>query len=137
MQASILIDYLYCRQYKTGKKIQKSEPIFINHFNKPITEGGMRRSFRKLIRNSGFTSWLKNNKNVSQQYDFLRILLKSTLMAHGTDRKIADHVIGHKINKTFDSREMPKIAKMRLEYAKASDAINIFHKLQKIFDNPD
>jgi len=45
--------YLNYRQYKLGRKIQKDEPIFINHYNKPITEDWMRRGFRKLIRNAG------------------------------------------------------------------------------------
>jgi len=126
--------YLNYRQHKLGRKIQKNEPIFINHFNKPITEDWMRRSFRKLIRDAGLKHLVKNTNNTSQQFDFLRILLKSTLIECGTNRDIANHVIGHKGNRFSRNTKTFQVETLRLEYTKASKTINIFVMLKEILN---
>ena len=47
-----LRNYLNYRRFQINSEMQENEPIFINHFYKPITEDWMRRSFRKLIRDA-------------------------------------------------------------------------------------
>ena len=132
-----LKSYLNYRQFKIGKKIQEDEPIFINHFNKPITEDWMRRSFCKLIRNAGLEYIVKDTSGMSKQFDFLRILLKSTLMACGTDRNVANQAIGHEIKHHPQKYTKNQLENMRLEYTKASKTINIFEKLRKILNEID
>lgn len=129
--------YLNYRQFKIGRKIQKNEPIFINHFNKPITEDWIRRSFRKLIRNAGLEYLVKDTSGMPKQFDFLRILLKSTLMACGTDRDVVNYSIGHKIRHYHQKNPLFTIEDMRLEYAKASKTINVFEKLHMILNQID
>jgi len=124
--------YLNYRRLKIGRKIQESEPIFLNHYKKPIAEDWIRRSFRKLIRNSGLNYLItKDTNGMSQQFDFLKILLKSTLIVCGTDRDVANHVIGHKVRRFAKNSEF-ELECMRLEYAKASKTINVFENLYKM-----
>lgn len=129
-----LRNYLNYRGFQINREMQKHEPIFINHFHKPITEDWMRRSFRKLIRDAGLKHLVKNTNNTPQQFDFLRILLKSTLIACGTDRDIANHVIGHKGNHFSRNNKTFPVEIMRLEYAKASKTINVFKILREILN---
>ncbi len=128
--------YLNYRKTKLGREIQNGDPIFINHLNGPITEDWMRRSFRKLIRNAGLNHLTKNT-STPQQFDFLRILLKSTLMACGVDRDIANYSIGHKVHHLTLMNAKFRIENMRLEYAKATDTINVFEKIHWILNHMD
>jgi len=126
--------YLNYRKSKLKREIQKDEPIFLNHFNKPITEDGIRRSFRKLIRNAGLEYMITDKIGTPKQYDFLRILLKSTLIECGTDRDIANHVIGYKIRQNSQKSSDFRLGNMRIEYAKASKTINIFEILHDVLN---
>ena len=89
----------------------------------------------QLIRNAGLAYLIKDTLGVPKQFDFLRILLKSTLLACGTDRDVANYSIGHKI--LFPPLKNPKstIENMRLEYAKASKTINVFEKSKETLNS--
>ena len=79
----------------------------------------------------------KTFHGMPKQFDFLRILLKSTLIECGTDRDLANNFIGHKMMHTPQRNSEFTIKNMRLEYAKVSKTINVFKRLEDILNSAE
>ncbi|MBM3911019.1 MAG: phage integrase family protein [Thaumarchaeota archaeon] len=126
-----LQDWLDIRYRKTGKVLEKGEPIFINKDNKPITGFTVRTGFLRIVKTAGLDKLLEYERSVRYDIDSheLRDLLKSTLIQCGVRYDVSDHVIGHAPKDSYDKQAILYPETIREEYMKASGKINIFSNL--------
>ena len=133
-------DYLKFRYQKTGNLMKKEEPLFINKNRNPIQDGWISGLIRKLAKNSGIQSIIKEYKastRYKQNSHELRDLLKSTLIDSGTRLDIADHVIGHKPKDSYEKQNTLYPASLRAEYMKASKRLNMFSNISHYLNGDD
>jgi hypothetical protein len=127
-----LQDYLDYRFKKTGKTMQKGDPLFLNSRNLPISDFWIRQSFKRLANTSGIQHKLKR-EGIMPKYQKdsheLRDLLKSTLIDCGTRMDVSDQVIGHKPKDSYEKQSLLYPESVREEFGKASSKINIFSNL--------
>ena len=120
--------------------MKKEEPLFINKNRNPIQDGWISGLIRKLAKNSGIQSIIKEYKastRYKQNSHELRDLLKSTLIDSGTRLDIADHVIGHKPKDSYEKQNTLYPASLRAEYMKASKRLNMFSNISHYLNGDD
>lgn len=126
--------YLDYRQEKTNKPMSIGEPIFLNKFNRAIAEIWVQKLVPKLAKRASIQRVIKHYKKnikVEKTSHELRDLLKSTLIASGTVNYVCELAIGHKVGDSYEKQDKLYPEKSRLEYAKASQTINIFSNISK------
>ena len=128
---SAIQDYLDIREKKTGNPMQEGQALFLNIFQKPITENWVHRGFFDLTKRSGVQKEIKLKNSIKYEKDSheLRDLLKSTLLVCNTRYDVADHVIGHKPKDSYEKQSSLYSDNLRNEYSKASKKINMFSNM--------
>lgn len=143
---SALVDYLHYRKKITGGDITLTRDtddltddnaIFLNNFQKPISELWITQSFSRMRKNSGLDVII-NKKHVAsggrKKYKITphetRDLLKSILIESGVRYDLAEEFIGHKTGDSYEKQTRLFTKTLRIEYIKASSKINIFSKFQ-------
>jgi hypothetical protein len=128
---SAIQDYLDIREKKTGNPMQEGQALFLNIFEKAITENWVHRGFFDLTKRSGVQKEIKLKNSIKYEKDSheLRDLLKSTLLVCNTRYDVADHVIGHKPKDSYEKQSSLYSDNLRNEYSKASKKINMFSNM--------
>ncbi len=128
---SALQKYLDFREKKTGTKMKSDEPMLLNEKLQSITDRWVSDLIPKLAERAGnqrvfkiLSGYIKEKKSHE-----LRDLLKSTLLVCETMPYAADHVIGHKPRDSYEKQAILYPEKIRSEYMKASNTINIFSNI--------
>ncbi|MCH7966087.1 MAG: hypothetical protein IIB02_01510 [Thaumarchaeota archaeon] len=133
-------DYLKIRYQKTGRILQKGEPMFINNLNSPIKDGWVSNLIRRLAKKSGIQTILKEyerSTRYKQNSHELRDLLKSILIDSGCRLDVADHAIGHMPKDSYEKQTQLFPASLRAEYMKASKRINMFSNISHYMHGDD
>jgi len=125
--------YLKIRYEKTGKPMEKGEPMFLNEKNNPISEDFVQRLIPRLAKNAGIQRKFMVNSKVRREKTSheLRDLLKSTLIACDVRQYVCDLAIGHMIKDSYEKQDELYPDKTRAEYMKASKKINIFSNISQ------
>ena len=125
---SALQKYLDFREKKTGSKMKSGEPMLLNERLQPITDRWVSDLVPKLAERAGNQRIFKVLSGYvrEKRSHELRDLLKSTLLVCETMPYAADHVIGHKPRDSYEKQAILYPEKIRSEYMKASNTINIF-----------
>ncbi len=134
----LLKKWLKKREELVGKKIRKGDPIFINQKGFAVKYLFFTRALRKLSRSAKMDKKLKGYERsvrYEQNSHELRDLLNSTLEAYGAGGYLAEHVIGHKQKSSYTKTEQLYLEKMRKQFGKASEAINIFSQVSNFIKN--
>lgn len=130
--------WLKKREEITGKPIQKGEPMFLNQKGYAIKDDTFTRGIRKLAKNAKLdkklTGYERSNRYEQNSHE-LRDLLNTTLDVFGAGSYLAEHVIGHKQKSNYTKSEQLYLEKMRVNFSKASEAINIFSKVSNFIKN--
>ena len=134
----LLKKWLKKREELTGNKIKNGDPIFINQKGYAIKDSTFTRGIRKLAKNAKLDTKLegyeRSNRYIQNSHE-LRDLLNTTLEAYGAGGYLAEHVIGHKQRSNYTKTEQLYLEKMRKQFSKASEAINIFSKVSNFIQN--
>ncbi len=123
--------YLRYRYEKTGKVMSIREPLFINKKGDAISPRWIQTVIQRLAKNAGIQRKFTVNgkfKNEKTSHE-LRDLLKSTLLSCGVMQYVCESAIGHKIGDSYEKQDKLYPEQSRIEYAKASDKINIFSNI--------
>lgn len=123
--------YLHYRYEKTGKVMSAGEPLFLNKKGESISLRWVQRLVQRLAKNAGIQKKFTVNgkfKNEKTSHE-LRDLLKSTLVSCGVMQYVCELGIGHKIGDSYEKQDKLYPEQSRIEYAKASDKINIFSNI--------
>ena len=135
-------NYLDHRKKKTGKDMEKGEPLFLNERKQPITNAWINISLQKLAKNAGLDKKLDGYYATRYKINAheCRDLLKSTLLDAGVRPDLADHFIGHKPKDSYEKQATLYPETLRREYSKASKRLNIlsgFSNYVKGFENTE
>jgi len=135
----VLCKYLDYREKKTGEKMQKGKPMFLNKFKRPISTSWIFDRFSAIAERAGIkklvATFAKNQYNLDSHE--LRDLLKSSLIDSGCKEYVADHVIGHKPKDSYEKQTKLYPETLRKEYSKASKRLNIFIKFTSVVNGTD
>jgi hypothetical protein len=128
---SAIQDYLDIREKKTHNSMQEGQALFLNTFQRPISEKWVHKGFFDLAQRAGVQQKIELEKSIKYEKDSheVRDLLKSTLIACGTRYDVADHVIGHKPKDSYEKQTSLYAENLRNEYRKASKKINMFSNM--------
>ena len=131
--------YLDYRKEKTGHAMEKTQPMFLNKFKRPITTTWIFHSFSRIANRAGIQEFVEWNGRKQYKMDSheMRDLLKSTLIDSGCRIDVADHVIGHKPKDSYEKQAVLYPETMRKEYAKASGRLNLFTKFSNVVSGKD
>jgi len=126
-----LIDVLDDREIRTGKPIKYGDPMLLNNNLDPITD----RWCSTLVGNLARKAKIQRVHKILHYYQNelksheLRDLLKSTIKACGGVAWVAQEVIGHMPQDSYDKEQLLYPDKIRTEYMKASATLNIFSNI--------
>lgn len=136
---SAIQDYLDIREKKTHAPMQNGQALFLNTFQRPISEKWVHKGFFDLAQRAGVQQKIELEKSIKYEKDSheVRDLLKSTLLACGTRYDVADHVIGHKPKDSYEKQTSLYAENLRNEYAKGSKKINMFSNLSTNMKSDD
>lgn len=126
--------YLRVRKKQTGSEIQLGQPIYLNRNNQPITIKWLKDLIPRLAENAEIQEKITVNEkefNAKHTHE-IRTTLKSILLAYGCAQYVAELALGHNVGDQYEEMDKHEPEKSRLEYAKASHAINIFTKVSNI-----
>lgn len=133
-----LVDYLQERKRITGKEMSEKSPLFLNSFQKPISETWISQNFARMRKKAGLDEILNKNraeKGGKKKYRITphetRDLLKSVLLESGVRPDLAEEFIGHKTRDSYEKQMKLFTSTLRKEYAKASGRLNVFSKFQE------
>ena len=122
-----MVEYLHVR--RTRPKF--GETLFVDRDKKPITTNWLSRRFHKLVIR---TESLYGDHTMNQcTLHEMRDLLKSTLIDSGCRSDVADHVIGHSPNDSYEKQALLYPESLAYEFSNASDRINILSEHNKKF----
>ncbi|MCJ8306576.1 MAG: tyrosine-type recombinase/integrase [Nitrosopumilus sp.] len=122
---------------KRHGKHQVDEPLFLNHYGRPITTPWISHRFSTLAERAGVQKKISKKQNKIEAHE-VRDLLKSTLIDSGCRMDVADHVIGHKPKDSYEKQaKLYHPETLRKEYSKASKRLNIFTKFTSVVNGTD
>ena len=137
-----LQDYLRWRKFRgggsngdgdssnDGMKRDMPWPLFVTRRGVPINPNWISNKFSRAAANAGIQKKISNRVYKIHSHE-VRDLLKSTLIVSGCAQYVADHVLGHTPNDSYEKQAVLYPEKMRSEYAKASGLLNIFANIEK------
>lgn len=117
---STIIEYL-----KTRNGLPKvNRALFVDTRNNPITVNWIYRRFHKLVTRATLGDpQIAHNKCTPHE---MRDLLKSTLIDSCCRSDVADHIIGHSPNDSYEKQAFLYPESLEHEFSKASERINLF-----------
>ena len=119
--------YLTWKETARGKH-DPSKPLFMTKHNTPIHSIWLSSGFSDVAVRAGVQKKVSHMVYKIRAHE-VRQLLKSTLMANGCAQYAADHVLGHAPRDSYEKQAVLYPEKLRAEYAKASQFINVFSKM--------
>ena len=122
-----LREYLDQKEEKYGKH-DPAGPIFLTSIGTAVRGVWISNRFAEVAKRSGVQKKVRWNGFKIRAHG-LRTLLKSTLEACGCAPYAADHVIGHKGNDRYQKPAELFPQKLREEYSKGSEMINLLSRL--------
>jgi hypothetical protein len=124
-----VIDYLNYREVKTGEKMTKGKPLFLNKFGRAINPQWITDKFTRLAINSGLTdSFEQKGRRAKLGSHECRDLLKTIFLEHGITEKVSEHFIGHKTDSYSKQHKIyPEI--FEENYKKIAPTINVFSNM--------
>ena len=126
---SQLQEYLAWREPRAGR-YGGSGPLFVTRSGAPVRPCWIAHRFSKAAAAAGVQRRISPRAyNVSAHE--VRDLLKSTLIVSGCAQYVADHVLGHAPRDSYEKQATLYPEKLRSEYAKASDRLNLFTSVER------
>ena len=127
-----LLEYLDQKEERYGKH-NPSDPIFLTSLGTPVRSVWISNQFAEVAKRAGMQKKVRWNIFKMRAHG-LRTLLKSSLEACGCAPYAADHVIGHKGKDRYQKPAELFPQKLREEYSKGSEMINLFSRLSSYVD---